>query len=85
MNVGEWLKMQLKPKYDSGAYIRDGLEMMEIAPHCYLNIEASKAGLGQAKARVKGVAINVPIGNSLTPWREWLSEHEGWAPRRSWK
>jgi hypothetical protein len=88
MNVGEWLAAQLKPKHDPGAYIGiDDKPMVEIAPHCYLNLTAYEEGYGQSKPRiVSGEYIqNVPIGNSLTPWREWLSEHDGWRAKRSWE
>jgi hypothetical protein len=81
MNVGEWLMLQAARLMGV-----DDKEMIEIAPYCYLNRTAYEAGFSQAVARnVKGEAIpNVPIGNSLTPWREWASEHNGWRAKRSW-
>lgn len=65
----------------------DNEEMVKLAPFCYINRSAYDAGYGEAKARsTKGEAVNVPIGNSLTPWREWLpNEHDGWVTTQSWK
>ena len=82
MNVGEWLLTQANRLLGV-----DNEEMVEIAPFCYLNRTAYNAGFGQARVSVKGQAVtNVPVGNSLTPWREWLpNEHDGWKPKQSWR
>ena len=85
MNVGEWLRMQVKAII---SYVGiDGEEMVEIAPFCYLNRTAYDAGYSQSKPRVvSGEYIaSVPIGNSLTPWREWGTEYEGWKAKRSYR
>lgn len=82
MNVGEWLALQAQNVvgYVSRPYPKEDDDMVEIAPYCYLNRAAYDAGISTSIPRnLKGEAIpNVPIGNSLTPWREWGSEHEGW-------
>jgi hypothetical protein len=82
MNVGEWLRMQANQLLGI-----DNEEMVEISPFCYLNRAAYDAGLTSMAINVRGEAIlNVPIGNSLTPWREWLpNEHDGWRVKRSLK
>jgi hypothetical protein len=87
MNVGEWLTMQgLRLKERIGLLGIDNEEMVEIAPYSYLNRSAYDEGLSKAVPRnLKGEAVpNVPIGNSLTPWREWISDSEVWRAKRSW-
>lgn len=100
MNVGEWLAMQAasiiglgsvaSPKSVSVAYTRphDNAAMIEISPNCYLNKAAFEAGIHKMKVRVitdSDAPLNVPVGNSLTPWRIWL-EKEGkeWSAKWSW-
>jgi hypothetical protein len=84
MNVGEWLAIQAQSVL--GYVTVTTGDWVEIAPHCYLNREAYDAGISTSIPRnLKGEAIpNVPIGNSLTPWREWGSENDGWRAKRSW-
>lgn len=57
-----------------GHMTQDDIEMVEIAPGCYLNRTAFDLGLHKFKTRMVASdegPKNVPIGNSLTPWRKW--------------
>jgi hypothetical protein len=88
MNVGEWLA-QYMPHRPPTTYRRphDNEDMVEVAACCYLNRTAYDAGYAEPVARsVQGKVIdNVPIGNSLTPWRIWLlAEGNEWTRKWSW-
>lgn len=91
MNVGEWLA-KFKPQREPSSYKRphDNMDMIEIAPECYLNQVAYEAGYDEPRVRaVSGEVVqNVPIGNSITPWRTWckneLNGVDGWERKWSW-
>lgn len=59
-------------------YLRpDGHEMIQYEPHKAVNRGAYELGILNMAQSASGASVqNVPVGNSLVPWRAWLEDGE---------